>query len=102
MHTLNPPWQASNGHPLSALGYFLLQKTGLIRAFGLHPLRLARWLRRIEAGYSKRAPYHNATHAADVLQVCSWACLRWPAVLFPHHTTAHHTTHFDHITTRPP
>ncbi|KAF5833632.1 hypothetical protein DUNSADRAFT_10011 [Dunaliella salina] len=58
----------TQGHPLSALAYYLFHKTGLISGFSLHPTKLARFLRCIEAGYSPHTPYHNATHAADVVQ----------------------------------
>jgi len=62
--------EASNGHPLSTLGYYLFHKAGLMEHFNLKPVNLARYLRRIEEGY-KSNPYHNATHAADVLQTFS-------------------------------
>lgn len=59
--------EATSGHPLSTLAYFLFSKQGLIEHYQLKPVALARFLRRIEAGYRDN-PYHNATHAADVLQ----------------------------------
>ncbi|PNH12446.1 Calcium/calmodulin-dependent 3',5'-cyclic nucleotide phosphodiesterase 1C [Tetrabaena socialis] len=59
--------EATQGHPLSALGFYLMQRQGLIARFRLDPVKLARLLRHIEAGYPDN-PYHNATHAADVLQ----------------------------------
>ncbi len=62
--------EATSGHALSVLAFFLLNRTGLVATFQLNLLKLARFLRRIEAGYSKIVPYHNATHVADVLQVC--------------------------------
>jgi len=58
----------TQGHPLSTLAYYLFHKNNLISSFGLHTVKLARFLRSIEAGYCPRIPYHNATHAADVLQ----------------------------------
>ncbi|EFJ48257.1 3'5'-cyclic nucleotide phosphodiesterase [Volvox carteri f. nagariensis] len=57
----------THGHPLSALGFYLIQRAGLIAHFSLNPVKVARLLRHIEAGYNDN-PYHNATHAADVLQ----------------------------------
>ncbi|KAG2437153.1 hypothetical protein HXX76_005820 [Chlamydomonas incerta] len=57
----------TNGHALSALGFFLIQRAGLIPRLKLKPAVLARLLRHIEAGYVDN-PYHSATHAADVLQ----------------------------------
>ncbi|KXZ50318.1 hypothetical protein GPECTOR_17g957 [Gonium pectorale] len=59
--------EVTNGHPLSALGFYLIQRSGLITGLKLKPTILARLLRHIEAGYNDN-PYHNATHAADVLQ----------------------------------
>jgi len=58
---------ATGGRPLSVLAFFLLHRTGLIARCSLAPAALARFLRRIEIGYHNN-PYHNATHAADVLQ----------------------------------
>lgn len=58
---------ATDGHPLSCLGYFLLQATGLVKSFKLEALKLARFLRAVEASYRDN-PYHNKIHAADVLQ----------------------------------
>ncbi|KAG2441292.1 hypothetical protein HYH02_009885 [Chlamydomonas schloesseri] len=59
--------EVTNGHPLSALGFFLIQRAGLITRLKLKPAVLARLLRHIEGGYVDN-PYHSATHAADVLQ----------------------------------
>ncbi|KAG2447135.1 hypothetical protein HYH02_007881 [Chlamydomonas schloesseri] len=59
--------EVSGGLPLSALGYFLIQRAGLIRTLRLSSRTLIRCLRVIEAGYVDN-PYHSATHAADVLQ----------------------------------
>ncbi|KAG2501954.1 hypothetical protein HYH03_000452 [Edaphochlamys debaryana] len=57
----------TDGHPLSALGFYLIQRAGLLQRLKIKPGALARLLRHIEAGYQDN-PYHNATHAADVLQ----------------------------------
>ena len=74
--------EATAGHPLSVLAFFLLHKSGLISAFGMHPIKLARFLRKIEAGYPLSNPYHNSIHAADVLQVSSNSGTRlWPGEL---------------------
>ncbi|KAG2496426.1 hypothetical protein HYH03_005650 [Edaphochlamys debaryana] len=58
---------ASGGHALSALGFYLCVKSGLVDRLGLQPVTLARMLRAVEARYNDN-PYHNATHAADVLR----------------------------------
>ncbi|KAG2437377.1 hypothetical protein HXX76_006029 [Chlamydomonas incerta] len=59
--------EATQGHALSALGFYLLQREGLIGGLGLKPFTVARLLRTIESGYQPN-PYHGAIHAADVLQ----------------------------------
>ncbi|KAG2490631.1 hypothetical protein HYH03_011022 [Edaphochlamys debaryana] len=59
--------EVTQGHALSVLGFFLIQRSGVIKGHHLSPLKLARLLRAVEAGYLDN-PYHNATHAADVLQ----------------------------------
>ncbi|KXZ51295.1 hypothetical protein GPECTOR_13g782 [Gonium pectorale] len=59
--------KATQGHALSVLGFHLLQREGLISQFRMHATKLARLLRTLESGYTS-APYHNSTHAADVLQ----------------------------------
>ncbi|KAG2436288.1 hypothetical protein HXX76_006599 [Chlamydomonas incerta] len=63
-------WQlaeATGGRALSCLGFFLLQREGLIDKFKIKRTKLARLLLAVEQGYPSN-PYHNATHAADVLQ----------------------------------
>ncbi|KAL6764769.1 3'5'-cyclic nucleotide phosphodiesterase [Haematococcus lacustris] len=59
--------EVTQGHPLSALGYYTLHQAGLITHFNMKPAHLARFLRAIEDGYINN-PYHSKTHAADVLQ----------------------------------
>ncbi|EFJ46356.1 3'5'-cyclic nucleotide phosphodiesterase [Volvox carteri f. nagariensis] len=59
--------EISGGHALSALGFFLMQREGLVERFRMEPLRLARLLRTLESGYPASNPYHNSAHAADVL-----------------------------------
>ncbi|KAK9839551.1 hypothetical protein WJX84_002829 [Apatococcus fuscideae] len=59
--------EATSGRPLSSLGFYLIGKLNLVREFDLDVIRLARFLRRVEDGYLPN-PYHNKTHAADVLQ----------------------------------
>ncbi len=58
---------ATGGHALSALGFFLLQREGLLARFSLPPSRVIRLLHALEAGYPAN-PYHSAVHAADVLR----------------------------------
>lgn len=59
--------EVTQGHPLSALGFWLMKQYDVISQFQLDATKLARFLRRIEDGYPDNA-YHNKTHAADVLQ----------------------------------
>ncbi|KAG2436688.1 hypothetical protein HXX76_006216 [Chlamydomonas incerta] len=59
--------EATQGHALSAMAFYLMHREGLITKFKIKPAILARLLRALEAGYQGN-PYHNATHAADVLQ----------------------------------
>ncbi|KAJ9521888.1 hypothetical protein QJQ45_024758, partial [Haematococcus lacustris] len=58
---------ATAGRPLSVLAYWLLQQSGLAAWAHLDPTKLARWLCRVEDGYCAN-PYHNRSHAADVVQ----------------------------------
>lgn len=43
--------QAAGGFPLSALGYWLFTRTGLMSQFGISGRQLASFLRSVEAGY---------------------------------------------------
>jgi hypothetical protein len=78
---------SSDGHALSTLAYYLMQRTGLVSEFNLDPTLLARWLRNIECGYLAGNPYHNATHAADVLQTLHVTL--HSAGLVPHYAGGH-------------
>lgn len=60
--------EATGGHPMSALGFYLIMRSGLIESLQLDGPALARFLRKIEDSYPDN-PYHNKTHSADVLQV---------------------------------
>lgn len=55
--------------PLSTMGLKVLYDSGLTEAFTFSESTLLNFLDRIEAGYND-VPYHNAVHAADVLQAC--------------------------------
>ncbi len=43
--------EVTQGHPLSALGFWLMKRYDLIGAFQLDATKLARFLRKIEDGY---------------------------------------------------
>ncbi|MEW5305766.1 MAG: hypothetical protein WDW36_008285 [Sanguina aurantia] len=60
--------EATHGRPLSTLAFFLFSSSGLIQSFSLPTKQLVRFLMAIEDGYNASNPYHNAKHAADVLQ----------------------------------
>lgn len=47
--------QATHGHPLSSLAFFLLNTTGLVSLFKLDAVKLARFLRAVEASYRDNA-----------------------------------------------
>ncbi|KAL3157196.1 putative 3',5'-cyclic phosphodiesterase pde-3 [Trebouxia sp. C0009 RCD-2024] len=59
--------EASQGYPLSTLGFWLIQQSRVAKEFKLEPSKLAKFLRRVEDGYND-TPYHSKAHAADVLQ----------------------------------
>ncbi len=44
--------EVTQGHPLSTLGYYLFHTAGLIERFGLPHVKVARFFRRVEEGYS--------------------------------------------------
>ncbi len=59
--------ELSSGHGLSTLGFHLLHTTGLLSSLKIPPHRAARLLSAMESAYQEQ-PYHNKTHAADVMQ----------------------------------
>ncbi|KAI9202247.1 catalytic domain of phosphodiesterase 4d [Polychytrium aggregatum] len=65
-------FQDATGRPLFALGHYLFTKSELIREFHLPNDRLINFLSRIEQGYHADVPYHNSTHATDVLHGANW------------------------------
>eukprot|EP00761_Pharyngomonas_kirbyi_P014176 gb/GECH01014206.1/.p1 GENE.gb/GECH01014206.1/~~gb/GECH01014206.1/.p1 ORF type:complete len:682 (+),score=155.78 gb/GECH01014206.1/:1-2046(+) len=58
----------TEGHTLFITAYTLFVKYDLLNKFSIDETTLTNCLREIEAGYHPN-PYHNAMHAADVLQV---------------------------------
>ena len=61
--------KVTKGKPLSTMGLKVLYDSGLTETFTFNEGTLLNFLDKIEAGYND-VPYHNATHAADVLQAC--------------------------------
>ena len=51
--------EATPGHTLSLLTFHLLQSTGQIQDRQYDATRLARYIRKVEAGYLESNPYHN-------------------------------------------
>jgi len=60
--------EASEGHPLSALAFWLMEQTELVAWGSFNPIKLRRFFMEVEARYNDN-PYHNGIHAAGVLQV---------------------------------
>ncbi|XP_044597165.1 calcium/calmodulin-dependent 3',5'-cyclic nucleotide phosphodiesterase 1-like, partial [Cotesia glomerata] len=61
--------EVAQGSPLKCIGYYLLNRHGLIRKFKIPPQILENFLTKIEEGYCHhKNPYHNNLHATDVAQ----------------------------------
>lgn len=60
--------ELTGGQTLFVTAYTLFVKYGLLNEFNIDELVLINFLREIESGYHHNS-YHNAMHAADVLQV---------------------------------
>ncbi|KAI9361588.1 hypothetical protein DFJ73DRAFT_789099 [Zopfochytrium polystomum] len=58
--------ELTNGAPLYYLALAVIERHNLMPLFSLEPDVIKKFLRTIESGY-KPVPYHNSTHAADVL-----------------------------------
>ncbi|XP_057326238.1 dual specificity calcium/calmodulin-dependent 3',5'-cyclic nucleotide phosphodiesterase 1-like isoform X2 [Microplitis mediator] len=73
----------AQGSPLKFIGYFLLNRYGLIRKFKIPPQVLENFLTKIEEGYCHhKNPYHNNLHATDVTQtmhhiLCTIGLMSW-------------------------
>ncbi|KAK9806640.1 hypothetical protein WJX73_003268 [Symbiochloris irregularis] len=60
--------RATNGHALSYLAFFLFKQRNLFERVKLDEVVFMDFLRKVELGYQQSNPYHNALHAACVLQ----------------------------------
>ena len=60
--------QVTDGHPLSYATSAILQKNALYSVLSLSELKVHNFLIQVEDGYQSTNPYHNAIHAADVVQ----------------------------------
>ncbi|KAJ3126011.1 cAMP-specific 3',5'-cyclic phosphodiesterase 4D [Nowakowskiella sp. JEL0407] len=64
----------SPGRPLFTLAKHLFKKRDLVKSLNLVPRKLARFISVIEDGYHPDVPYHNSTHATDVLHAVNYFC----------------------------
>ena len=60
--------EISNGHALTYVLFGLFYKHNLFERMRIDKEKLFRFLQAVERGYRAEIPYHNASHAADVLQ----------------------------------
>lgn len=58
----------SNNRPLTCVTYTILQERDLVKTFKIPPNTLVTYLMHLEDHYHRDTPYHNAIHAADVVQ----------------------------------
>ncbi|KAK3097852.1 hypothetical protein FSP39_013823 [Pinctada imbricata] len=63
---------ATNKRPLVYLGLKTMARFGVCEFLQTDELTLMNWLALIEANYHAVNPYHNSTHAADVLQASAY------------------------------
>ncbi|CAH3174151.1 unnamed protein product [Porites evermanni] len=58
----------TQGHPLLAVTYTILQARDLLKIFKIKPTTFINYMSSVESHYLKDVPFHNCTHAADVTQ----------------------------------
>lgn len=51
--------EATEGHTLSTMTFYLMKRGGAMTKFGMHEANLCSYLQALEAGYNP-LPYHNA------------------------------------------
>lgn len=69
-------WQKAAGlRTLSLMTFYVLELNDVIGYFDFHRVRLMRFLLSIEDGYPNN-PYHNRTHASDVVRVMNMLFLK--------------------------
>ncbi|TPX36248.1 hypothetical protein SmJEL517_g01444 [Synchytrium microbalum] len=64
--------RATGGKPLQAMANFLFDDLGLLEHFALPKDKFKNFSIAIENGYRSELPYHNSTHATDVLHCMYW------------------------------
>lgn len=62
----------TNGKPLVVITIAALRSLGLLKKIGIDEGKLAGYLQRVQDNYLKSNPFHNAVHASDVVQTCSY------------------------------
>ncbi|XP_032218753.2 cAMP-specific 3',5'-cyclic phosphodiesterase 4C isoform X3 [Nematostella vectensis] len=60
--------EATNGHPMLAVSYTILQARDLLKIFKIKPTTFINYMTLVENHYLKDVPFHNCIHAADVTQ----------------------------------
>lgn len=68
----------THGRPLYFLSMHIFKSLGLLTSFGINASKFAKFASKIEESYRDN-PYHNSTHAADVLHGCLYF-LRLPRI----------------------
>ncbi|KAJ3115749.1 hypothetical protein HDU96_000080 [Phlyctochytrium bullatum] len=63
---------AVSGRPLSCLAFYLFKREGLFTHFQIPVDKFWKFIITIEQGYHADIPFHNATHACDVLHCISY------------------------------
>ncbi|XP_067028272.1 3',5'-cyclic-AMP phosphodiesterase 4C-like isoform X2 [Acropora muricata] len=61
-------YDITQGHPLLAVTYTILQARDLLKIFKIKPTTFINYMTSVENHYLKDVPFHNCTHAADVTQ----------------------------------
>jgi len=62
----------TGGHPLFFVSSALFNKHDLFTKFNIDESKFKRFISIMESGYDNRQPYHNSTHASDVLQTLNY------------------------------
>lgn len=70
----------TNNHALYHVGLTLMRSLGLVQKFRIDVEVLKQFLKKVEATYNG-VPYHNSTHAAEVLQTFVHLMRRTPGVI---------------------
>ena len=74
----------SGGSPLQVIGQYILKRFGLDETFSMSELTISAFCKELELKY-ERNPYHNSTHAADVM--CSFVYLLQNCMIMEHITS---------------